>query len=585
MESSLPIQDNSIHNDSRCVTPSSLILTNDENEIPFNDNNHDYNDYDIPHMLNPYSGQSDNEDDNYCHDDEVVVVDDDQCVNIIKVSPTDAQAMINNTSSDSPQQYWHVSTGPYDVVNTSPVSSISNFSFDHIHAFGFGDSRDEIVGVGVNVADGGNRREFMSFLNNNHSHKQKVEEFPTSPNLVHERHVPRTTLKPRYGTLDHNGNQNHNLLSSNDATPVTKIGRVPSPAFETDSQGSNNSSHRSRGNRYGITRSYNGSDLPPSPPNRRKTKIHRRSLSLNQVPSSNVQYNGHRKNLNRFEEQRLSPLREEIHSSNSKQNHKLPTSSYLSHRRTVSFPDQVLQKGVNTGFYGINRNLTSQSDDPALFSLVETTQSRNGRVCIPFDVDPAISKNISLPTMQNVNNQNLYITSDQLMQSSKKMDKRYHRSRKHRKGTGSASGSFSSLELKLASLEEENLEGDDSGEQIHVNRSQSQHLTNGRRTQIMNTSAPAQQKQLHPNQHFHYTSTQAVNTNDGSKRSNKKRKDIKKREKKNRKNNRKMIETSHLYDAKETFDTEEGMLSSNGSPNNRDLNRKGRKNKEACVIM
>ncbi len=583
MESSLPLQEDSIYNDSRCVTPSSLILINDENEI---DNNNDDNDNDIPHMLNPYSGQSDNEDDTYCDDE--VEVDDDHCVNIVKVSPTDAQAMINNTSTDSPQQYWHVSTCPYDVVNTSPVSSISNFSFDHIHAVGFGDSRDEIVGVGV--GDGATKREFKSFLNNN-SHRQKVEEFPTSPNLVRESHVPRTTLKPRYGKLDQKGNHNHNLLSANDTTPVTKVGRVPSPAFETDSQGSNNSSNRSRGNKNGMPRSYNGSDLPPSPPNRRKSNNHRRSLSLNQVSSSNVQYNGHRRNSNRFEEPRLSPLREENHPSNSKQNHKLPTSSYLSHRRTVSFPDQVLQKSVNTGFYGVNRTLTSQSDDPALFSLVETTQSRNGRVCIPFDVDPAISKNISLPMMQNVNNQNLYITSDQLTQSSKKMDGRYHRSRKHRKGTGSASGSFSSLELKLASLEEENLEGDDSGEHIHVNRPPTQHLSNGRRKQILHTSGPTpfepvQHKQHHQNQKFHYTNTQtANNTDDGSKRSNKKRKDIKKRGKKKRKNNRKMVETPHLYDAKETFDTEEGMLSNNGSPNHRDFNRKGRKNKEACVIM
>jgi hypothetical protein len=64
------------------------------------------------------------------------------------------------------------------------------------------------------------------------------------------------------------------------------------------------------------------------------------------------------------------------------------------HRRTVSFPDEVLQNqnidrsiSPNHSLYPYN-DFTLESDDPALFSLVETTQVRsNGRVFIAMDVD------------------------------------------------------------------------------------------------------------------------------------------------------------------------------------------------------
>jgi len=71
------------------------------------------------------------------------------------------------------------------------------------------------------------------------------------------------------------------------------------------------------------------------------------------------------------------------------------------HRRTVSFPDHVLQKqspnGMSPGSGPDRQHLypyhdfNLESDDPALFSLVSATQARsNGRVFIATDVDPVL---------------------------------------------------------------------------------------------------------------------------------------------------------------------------------------------------
>lgn len=59
------------------------------------------------------------------------------------------------------------------------------------------------------------------------------------------------------------------------------------------------------------------------------------------------------------------------------------------HRRVVSFPDHIIQstRSSNSTPTKHVRNLTAQSDDPALFSLLEITPTRrNGRVCIGSDV-------------------------------------------------------------------------------------------------------------------------------------------------------------------------------------------------------
>lgn len=67
--------------------------------------------------------------------------------------------------------------------------------------------------------------------------------------------------------------------------------------------------------------------------------------------------------------------------------------SNASHRRTVSFPDEVLRQSRNSGQKSPRYNdLMLESDDPALFSLIETTQARSdGRVFIATDVDPFLA--------------------------------------------------------------------------------------------------------------------------------------------------------------------------------------------------
>lgn len=60
------------------------------------------------------------------------------------------------------------------------------------------------------------------------------------------------------------------------------------------------------------------------------------------------------------------------------------------HRRVVSFPDNIIQSTRSQISTPVrhHRNLTAQSDDPALFSLLEITPTRsNGRVCIGSDVE------------------------------------------------------------------------------------------------------------------------------------------------------------------------------------------------------
>ena len=60
------------------------------------------------------------------------------------------------------------------------------------------------------------------------------------------------------------------------------------------------------------------------------------------------------------------------------------------HRRVVSFPDDIIQSTTSShSTPGKHvRTLTAESDDPALFSLLEITPTRrNGRVCIGSDVE------------------------------------------------------------------------------------------------------------------------------------------------------------------------------------------------------
>lgn len=74
------------------------------------------------------------------------------------------------------------------------------------------------------------------------------------------------------------------------------------------------------------------------------------------------------------------------------------------HRRAVSFPDEVLRRDkINRGL--IKGNSSMESEDPALFSLIETTHSTNGRIPITPDVDTNIySPHLRIRAVHQVNN-------------------------------------------------------------------------------------------------------------------------------------------------------------------------------------
>jgi len=140
---------------------------------------------------------------------------------------------------------------------------------------------------------------------------------------------------------------------------------------------------------------------PPSPTpsllasNTRKQMLHRRSVSLN-FPD------GGRGGLedaerNRHLTQRTHKLPTGAHSLSSslvhKRRHRVKCTT---HRRSVSFPDQVHPNGNSSISYPPmtvqHHNLTPQSNDPALFSLIGATMGgHHGRVCVAPDVDPHLT--------------------------------------------------------------------------------------------------------------------------------------------------------------------------------------------------
>uniref|UniRef100_A0A7S3VCG1 Uncharacterized protein n=1 Tax=Chaetoceros debilis TaxID=122233 RepID=A0A7S3VCG1_9STRA len=218
---------------------------------------------------------------------------------------------------------------------------------------------------------------------------------------------PRVALQPRMGNPKH--------LPS--ISPVTKH------PFSTPSSSSTTSkvslSSLVRPNLSG--RSQSDSPRQMSDPTGRPYP-HRRSISLD-IPSAQATS----RKMRIWDHKRLSTLREGTQatmpiipinyvpasatspypSPHQKHHHRRKASKCSSspmapsqHRRTVSFPDDVLQKnkfGVNHAHYHQHdegalqhyNDYTLESDDPALFSLVETSLSRsNGRVYIATDVDP-----------------------------------------------------------------------------------------------------------------------------------------------------------------------------------------------------
>ena len=111
------------------------------------------------------------------------------------------------------------------------------------------------------------------------------------------------------------------------------------------------------------------------------------------------------------------------------------------HRRTVSFPDEVLKKkhsgrnispGQSQRLYPYN-DFTLGSNDPALFSLVETTQTRsNGRVFIAVDVDPLL-ESPDVASLQSTSGESSSM-GPICFEEGRDLRIRKQRGRKHRRG-------------------------------------------------------------------------------------------------------------------------------------------------------
>lgn len=480
----------------RCVTPSPSSM------IECLSHEQEDDEEDIPHMLNPYSENDDDDDLNHLHFHHPDVDDDhhDDDDDYMQISPSKPIAY----RADSPQ-HWHlpISNG-YDIIDSSPVSSISNFSYDQ--------------NTYTSIDSGLRKTQKSNNLSN------QIMDITSSPKAASRKDGIQPRLRPRMVLMGHgHSSPDHHHVHVIPSSPSNsslnkKIStlRTPSP---TNSLGSKGSPHRNTINgttirhhvRKGSREASRSDCLPPPSPRRsttdtRKKKMnghHRRSVSLNQIPSSShttlIAGQQHRRVQSRGNDDTRQSPRPDHRKNNARSTKRMtqlspsippkhPTIHNYNntHRRTVSFPDHVLQNNgyssttistTNTPNIGNISPLTLQSDDPALFSLLETTQSSsNGRVYIPNDVDPSIY----IPSMNTIRsispsripmnkkdskNHHHNSTSTSTITTNKSLDNSHqitfdplvmnsrHYSKKHRRGK-SSSGSFSSGENKLASLEE-----------------------------------------------------------------------------------------------------------------------------------
>ena len=217
------------------------------------------------------------------------------------------------------------------------------------------------------------------------------EEIPFSPNFSQGQCSPVLKLKPRI---------EDSITDS--ILPLTS-------QYLPTSDGLNKRSEPEQA--ISTTDVLSGRESPSSrpAPSPRMSVSHRRSTSLN-LPSSYS--TSRRKN----DELKLSTLREGRRAVVAVEIPSMPINyspisirrnsrSKSRHRRSVSFPDEVLQTKI-AGKQDCNNGLALESDDPALFSLLETTQARqNGRIFIAPDVDPSLtSSNVALHSMVEVSN-------------------------------------------------------------------------------------------------------------------------------------------------------------------------------------
>ena len=353
----------------RCVTPTTEI-----------------SDDEIPHLMNPNSSDIDDDDDDD-DDDEYDEYDHDgqysKCVGPCIPGDIDASPISSISSTRGERS-----------VDTSGVSNLLppvSFSSEDRSANSRGYRGGASRGTGSKSSKLRDKKNTLL-----------PEALPAAPSLSPHRSPQLLKLKPRV-------DNNHVSLS-----PI--ITRSASPT-QNGGRSWSSSPRSNRGQKNGrespLSFSSGSSRPPPSPTPAAKPSSfmkspsgsHRRSTSLNLTSS----YSTFRR---KHDDSKLSTLKEERQAAMDNEIPSMPIneSSLLSvhrggraktmphgqHRRTVSFPNEVPQKNItgnNKHLYPYN-DITSESesDDPALFSLIETTQTgRNGRVSIASDYDPLLA--------------------------------------------------------------------------------------------------------------------------------------------------------------------------------------------------
>lgn len=411
--SSGPLEDREGRNE-RCVTPQTTDDSEREDEIE-----------EIPHMLSPGSDVESDEEDDFHHNLSLGISG-------IPISYT------RHARSSSHFSTPEINTGSVsDVMESSPISSITNYtprlhdslvidshvSSKILHPASISSSEDGSRNVGktresINTGrktvkrskskrkkagSGSSSGSFASGVTVPHmdNHSSTSSSYPL--------HIsPRMSLQPRMGNPKH-------LPSISPVTENPFSPPSPSISISKMSQSSLERPHLSGRSQSDSPGQVSGPLGGPY--------SHRRSISLD-IPSAHATS----RKMRIWDHGRLSTLREGTQMSiipisyvpatatllypspRHKHYHRRKASKCLpsptvpsQHRRTVSFPDEVLQKnklGVNHAHHHQHdkgtkqhyNDFTLESDDPALFSLVETSLSRsNGRVYIAKDVDPKLT--------------------------------------------------------------------------------------------------------------------------------------------------------------------------------------------------
>jgi hypothetical protein len=344
------------------------------------------------------------------------------------ISDDEIPHLMKPYSSDVEDEHYSEPELASNNIDASPLSSISSYTRgDTVDASGL---TKMLPRVSISPSEDGSTSANSRTSSRTGSSRRRVKLSASPPTILKGHHSsPILQLVPRMGRKQMGS---ISPLTTRCFTPVQDVGKTwsSSPISTLSNE------HSTRTHRNGQESPISFSSRPPPSP--RLVNSHRRSTSLN------LPYSTSRR---KYDELKLSTLKEG--SQSGVENEVMPISYStrlahrnavlgLKHRRTVSFPDEVLQ-GSNTDrrhqLYPYD--ITLDCDDPALFSLVGTTQARSdGRVYISSDVDPFLGSPVV--SMHSIRQDSKGSAAPNDLRSHRK--KKDHANRRHRR-TPSAAGS------------------------------------------------------------------------------------------------------------------------------------------------